>query len=393
MNRIVIVLLPLFAIVGCSDPTTVDDVNVELVDAYPDMPDFDQPVAMVYDATNRRWYVAEREGNVLWFDDDADSSSARTALDFSDSVDSVGANSGLLSIAIPPTFGTAAQLYLSYINDDSELVISRLTSADNGRTFNRLAEEQLLTVPQDPDNDKSHGGNMLFGPDGFLYVGFGDGGEADDDSNPARDNRSLLGKMIRIDPSSATPYAIPADNPFASTSPVLCEDGEGSANCPEIFAWGFRNPWRWSFDATFDTLWLGDVGESSFEEINQVEPGLDYGWNIREGSDCHNPSSGCRSAGFTDPVAEYDHTVGQSVIGGYVYRGTDVDNLNGIYVFADYVTGTVSGLFEDDNGDLEAESLISQTGLSIVSFAEDPDNELYLLDYSGGRIHRIENAD
>lgn len=395
----------LLFVVGCSDDvsesglaTPDGDVSIVLVEAYPDLPAFDEPVAMAYDIEGERWYVAERSGRVLWFRDDPEvSDDPRLALDISREVQSTPPEAGLLGLALHPEFAVNRELFLSFtrepvIGDRLFSQISRFFSSNQGRTFERLSEEQILTVIQDFDNH--NGGNIAFDADGLLYAGFGDGGdsgdpdELDDPNERAQDTTNLLGTIIRIDIDGNAPYEIPEGNPFSNQPP--CVQGFGSADCPEIFAWGFRNPWRWSFDARVGNLWAGDVGEDRFEEIDRVEVGLNYGWPIREGANCNRPETDCRTRGLEDPVFEYGRALGQSVTGGIVYRGTDVEDLEGVYLFGDFLSGRLWGLFQDTDEDFSAQVLIDNTGLAIVSFAEDADNELYLLDYSGGRIYKVE---
>jgi glucose/arabinose dehydrogenase len=171
---------------------------------------------------------------------------------------------------------------------------------------------------------------------------------------------------------------------------AVCTQGYGAAPCPEIFAWGLRNPWRLSFDKDTGKLWAGDVGQNAWEEIDVIEPGGNYGWNVREGAHCFNPPTDCATS-FTDPITEYDHSVGSSVTGGYVYRGRDVANLAGWYVFGDFISGRIFAIEESSAPGVEPTELVDSS-LAIVSFAEDNDGELYVLDYSEGTIHRIENG-
>jgi hypothetical protein len=205
----------------------------------------------------------------------------------------------------------------------------------------------LLTVDQPFSNH--NGGNLVFGPDGLLYAGLGDGGSSGDPQDNAQNTRTLLGKMLRIDVSAGTGYTIPASNPFAANS--RCTTGNGSDPCPEIFAFGFRNPWRFSFDRATGELWVGDVGQGAWEEVDRVVAGGNYGWRFREGAHCFEPASGCPTAHdgqpLIDPVAEYDHATGESITGGYVYRGTANPALVGRYVFADFISGR---LFAHDPG-------------------------------------------
>ena len=184
---------------------------------------------------------------------------------------------------------------------------------------------------------------------------------------------------------SAVPYAIPTGNAFTSTN-AFCDQGFGSAPCPEIFAWGFRNPWRFSFDSLTGRLWVGDVGQSEWEEVDVVVAGANYGWNDREGAHCFDPPSGCANT-FTEPMTEYDHSLGASITGGYVYRGAAIPDLDGWYVFADFISGRLFAVPEDSPVGVTALEL-SATGLSIASFGEANDAELFVVHY-GGTIHQI----
>jgi uncharacterized repeat protein (TIGR03806 family) len=222
---------------------------------------------------------------------------------------------------------------------------------------------------------------IAFGPDGYLYVGLGDGGGAGDVLNHAQDTNSFFGKFLRIDVDHGSPYSIPADNPFAW----------GSGGKPEIFAWGFRNPWRWSFDGATGLLWAGDVGQSNWEEIDVVRKGQNYGWRIREGEHCYPPGSSCSTAGLIDPIVEYDHSQGFAVTGGYVYRGTALQGLVGSYLYADFGSGNVWSVpaSAGDPGQPSPTPVkLLASGKNISSFGQDLDGELYVADLNGG-IYKI----
>jgi glucose/arabinose dehydrogenase len=267
---------------------------------------------------------------------------------------------------------------------DSPLVsrVDRLTSTDGGLTLDPVTQISILSVDQDFGNH--NGGNLAFGPDGYLYMGFGDGGSGGDPNNHAQTTNNLLGTIIRIDVDSGVPYAIPVDNPFAGNP--TCSQGSGPAACPEIFAFGFRNPWRWSFDRATGDLFVGDVGQSSFEEIDRVTNGNNYGWNIREGANCFNASA-CVTAGLIDPIHEYGRSEGTSVTGGYVYRGTDIPALTGSYVFADFTTGRIWAI-DSSAQNLVGSDLLIDSSLNIASFGQSNAGELYIVHF-GGTLHRI----
>ncbi len=362
-------------------PTEV--TGIDQVVAFPNLPAISQPVALRQapgDAS--RWYLVEKGGRVLRFANAPDVSSYDVFVDIDARVNSSANEAGLLGIAFHPDFASNGEVYLSYTATGLTSRISRFTSPDGGLTLDPASEEILLTLNQPYSNH--NGGNILFGPDGYLYIGFGDGGSAGDPGDRAQNTQNLHGSMLRIDVDSGSPYGIPGDNPFAPNA--LCSDGDGTAPCPEIYAWGLRNPWRWSFDSATGDLWLGDVGQNAWEEVDIVELGGNYGWRCREGAHDYNTSGVC-PAGLIDPVIEYSHGVGNSITGGYVYRGAAVAELSGRYVFAD-LNGKIFAAVDDGAGGYDYETLLS-TGQSIVSFAEDENGELLYLDYGANVIRKI----
>lgn len=272
---------------------------------------------------------------------------------------------GTLGLAFAPDYEESREFYVYYSKGDPRrTVLSRFTS--DGATADRSSEQELLEIAQPFGNH--NGGSLAFGPDGMLYIGVGDGGSGGDPQGNGQNTNTLLGTILRIDVSgSGDVFAIPADNPFAAS---------GS---PEIFAYGFRNPWRFSFDSETGDLWVGDVGQVTLEEIDLVEIGGNYGWNIMEGSRCYNAES-CDTDGLILPRAEYTHEFGCSVTGGRVYRGDQMPELVGWYVYGDFCTGNVWAF---DTTDLESEPvLIAQTGLPISSFGVDADGELLLVTFA-----------
>ena len=275
---------------------------------------------------------------------------------------------------------------MSYTRAGPVSYLSRFTSTDNGETLDPLTEDVVLTAIQPAANH--NGGDVHFGPDGLLYIGFGDGGGAGDPFRNAQDETTLHGAIVRIDVDVAGDYEIPPGNPNAANA--RCVQGSGSAPCPEIFAWGLRNPWRFSFDTVTGKLWAGDVGQGDWEEIDVIEVGENYGWNVREGAHCFNPSTGC-STDFRDPITEYDHSLGSSVTGGFVYRGTAIPDLVGWYVFGDFISGQLFGIPENSADGVVPDQLLN-TPHGIVTFATGEDGELYFADYFVGTIHRIEPA-
>lgn len=285
---------------------------------------------------------------------------------------------GLLSIAFPP--GTSSRFYANYTDQAGDTVVSRFSvGADPDRAL-EASEEVVLRLPQPFANH--NGGQLAFGPDGYLYIGTGDGGSAGDPGNRAQDPAELLGKMLRIAvEGAAAPYAVPTSNPFVGSPGYR----------PEIWALGLRNPWRFAFDRLTGDLWIADVGQGSWEEINfqpAASPGGEnYGWRIREGSHCFDPDP-CGTAGLTDPVAEYDHGQGCSVTGGFVYRGVASPTLEGIYFYGDFCSGRIWALA--GAGEASRSGLAAATDMRIAAFGEDEQGELYVADYFAGRLVRID---
>ena len=396
-----ILLISLSVLVACGGgggggnrpgpPPEPDPLVLELQQVFAGL-SFSAPMAMLQAPGDPdHWYVVERAGRV-WRFQAIDGVTNRTLVtDISDRVSTAG-EGGLLGMAFHPDFSLNGRLFLSYTGTAGPVLESRLsefTSTDGGLTAEPVTEAILLTVLQDQANH--NGGHIAFGPDGFLYFGLGDGGGANDPLDRAQDTTNLLGAMLALDIDAFQPYTFPATNPF-SANPV-CTQGLGSAGCPEIYAWGLRNPWRFSFDRVTGDLWLGDVGQGDWEEIDIIEVGNNYGWPIREGAHC-NPNvypddDSCDSTGLTDPVAEYSHDIGRSITGGYVYRGSAIPDLVGQYLFGDFITGRIWRLVDNGAG-FDLEEMID-SGLSIASFAEQSDGTLYVLDIGGG-IYRIVSA-
>lgn len=296
-------------------------------------------------------------------------------LDIHNQVD-FGGEKGLLGLAFHPNYSQNRRFFLNYdhvLSGQMQTVIAEFqTSPSNPNQADPTSERILFTVNQPFPNHK--GGQLTFGPDGFLYIGLGDGGSAGDPLGNGQSLQTLLGKMLRIDvdhTSLGLPYAIPSDNPFLN-----------GTDRGEIWAYGLRNPWRFSFDVPSGRLFAGDVGQDRFEEIDILQKGGNFGWNIMEGLHCFQPASGCNMTGLILPIAEYDHSQGDAVIGGYVYRGTVIPQLVGTYLFGDFQTGTIWGLRENPPGTWTRTQLLS-TGKNISSFGRDDAGELYVLDYSG----------
>jgi uncharacterized repeat protein (TIGR03806 family) len=334
------------------------------------------------------WYVVEQDGLVKRFNA-ASPTSTTTFIDMSGRV-TAGGEMGLLGMAFHPNFPTDKRVFLSYTASVSGQLVSRISSFvsnDSGVTLDPASESILLVINQPEANH--NGGNIAFGADGYLYIGIGDGGGGGDvhgtDGNGQR-LTTMLGKMLRIDIDTA-PYGIPAGNPFAQNAKCPAA-GRASGECPEIYAWGFRNPWRWSFDRATNELWLADVGQSQWEEVNKVTLGGNYGWRCREGAHDYNSAGTPMCAGQTliEPVTEYDHSLGNSITGGYVYRGPQNSNFTGQYIFGDFGSGRIWAV-PNDATPTRAPTLVLDTSLNIASFAQGNDGELYVVDYSA--LYRV----
>jgi glucose/arabinose dehydrogenase len=373
--------------VGGSTPLPSGETTPQIAvgDAFPSL-SFTSPTTLKQapgDAS--RWFVAEKSGVIRVFDNDPASDTAGVFLDISDLTDAAG-EGGLLGFAFHPDFPVTPEVYVSYTRAGLVSYLSRFSSTDIGESLDPLAEDVVLTVIQPASNH--NGGDVHFGPDGLLYIAFGDGGGAGDPFRNGQDETTLHGAVVRIDVDVAGDYDIPIDNPNAANA--RCAQGSGSAPCPEIFAWGLRNPWRFSFDPVTGKLWVGDVGQSDWEEIDVVEVGENYGWNVREGAHCYSPPSGC-ATNFRDPITEYDHSLGSSVTGGFVYRGAAIADLAGWYVFGDFASGRIFAIPENSVDGAVPNQLLDTTH-GIVTFATGEDGELYFIDYFVGTIHRLEPA-
>lgn len=363
-------------------PASSTTPQVMLVDAFPKLT-FDQPVALLQNPVDaQRWYVVERGGRVRTFAG-ADADTASVFLDLSGSVATQG-EGGLLNMAFDPEFSNNGRIYVDYTRPGSGAAvltthISRFVTTGGVTVIDPAGEEVLLSVAQPYDNH--NGGWIAFGPvDGLLYIGLGDGGSAGDPHGNGQDTHTLLGAILRIDVSgSGSGYTTAYDNPFY-------ESAEGR---PEIFAWGFRNPWRGSFDAQSGDLWIGDVGQDKWEEVDLVAVGGNYGWNIMEGDHCYPPSvTDCDRSGLTPPIAEYAHDVGEAMTGGYVYRGTAIAGLAGDFIYGDFESGRIWRLVNAAGGGTESRLLLD-SGLQVVSFGQDGEGEIYVIDFVGGHIYRM----
>ncbi len=298
-----------------------------------------------------------------------------------------GAEQGLLGLAFHPDFKHNGKFYIDFTKADGATAIDEYHVSSDPDRANAATAHRILTIGQPYANH--NGGGIAFGKDGYLYIGMGDGGGAGDPGNRARNINSLLGKMLRIDingKSGGRQYRIPASNPYV-----------GRPGRDEIWSIGLRNPWRWSFDRVKGDLWIGDVGQSRYEEIDRASVtqakklgrGADYGWRVVEGLKCYKPSSGCSTGGKAKPLVVYSHKQGCSVVGGYVYRGSAIPALAARYVFGDFCSGSIWSIPRTAAAPA-TKVLLKSTSLSISSFGEDEHGELYVVDLAGGAIYRFE---
>lgn len=316
----------------------------------------------------KRLFVVERAGRIRIVQEGK--LLEQPFLDITSRVRSAGQEQGLLGLAFHPAYTKNGRYFLHYTRaQDGASVVSEFQVSDQPNVS--TASERVLLVIPDP-YPNHNGGMVEFGPDGFLYIALGDGGAGGDPENRGQNLQELLGKLLRIDVDRGALYAIPSDNPFAT-----------SGGRPEIYAWGFRNPWRFSFDRLTGQLWAGDVGQNKWEEIDIVQLGGNYGWRIMEGTHCYAPPVGCPTKGLIGPVAEYQNDGTRcSIIGGYVYRGSGTSTLQGTYVYGDFCSGEIFGLREG------SQRTVLSTSLPISSFGQDQSGEVYVVGLNG-TVHRI----
>lgn len=328
-----------------------------------------------------RLFVVEKRGQIRIVQNGAVLATA--FLDISARVRSQGSEQGLLGIAFAPDYASSGYFYVNYTNSAGNTVISRFRVSGDPNLANAASEEIVLTIAQPFTNH--NGGKLAFGPDGYLYIGMGDGGSGGDPQNLAQNPNSLLGKMLRIDVNPTATnrtYAIPASNPFLTS-----RDPQNQVR-DEIWALGLRNPWRFSFDRLSGDLYIADVGQSEFEEVNfqrfNSRGGENYGWSILEGRNVFKPGD---TKGLTLPVTGYDHTQGSSITGGFVYRGPVVSALHGAYLYADFVNGKIWGVKR--NGTSWQPTQLIDSPYNISTFGEDEVGNLYIADFSNGGIYQI----
>lgn len=340
-----------------------------------------RPVAITH-AGDTRLFITEQRGTVAIYD--GTSILPTPFLDIRNIVGSVASEQGLLSVAFHPRYAENGFFYVNYTDLAGDTIVARYSVMPGDPNRADITTARVLLRIEQPFANHN-GGQLQFGPDGYLYIGMGDGGSGGDPGNRAQNLGDLLGKMLRIDVDSGNPYGIPPSNPFVNTN--------GARD--EIWSYGLRNPWRFTFDRATGDLWIADVGQGSREEVN-FQPatsvgGENWGWRLMEGTRCFNPVSNCNNGTLVTPVIDYGHENGAcSVTGGYVYRGTRFARLAGTYIYGDFCNGVIWGAARNVMGGFTSRVLLD-VSFFVSTFGEDIAGELYVADYGNGRLFHIES--
>ena len=342
-------------------------------------PQLDRPLHVTHAGDGSgRLFVVEKPGRIIILRDGQPLPAP--FLDIQGVVGSNGSEQGLLGLAFHPRYRENGRFFVNYTDRNGDTVVAEYRASGDPDVADPSTARQLLALDQPAANH--NGGHLLFGPDGYLWIGTGDGGGAGDRFGNGQNRQALLGKMLRIDVDTGDPYGIPADNPHAN----------GGDTRPEIWAIGLRNPWRYTFDRATNDLWIADVGQNAYEEVNVhragSQGGENYGWPIMEGMHCFPAGRACDTAPYVMPVGEYGRDGGCSITGGYVYRGSQYPELAGLYLFGDFCTGKLWSLDEPTPGDWRMVELLD-TPLQISSFGEDEAGELYVTSFHDNRVHRV----
>ena len=352
--------------------------------AFPNI-SFSRPVDLQHpgDGSDLLFVLEQHTARIQVFENNPTTDVKSVFLDLASKVRTNGNEEGLLGLAFHPNYENNGYFYVYYsASSPRRSVIERYEVSSSPEQADEGSGQIILEIPQSASNH--NGGQLAFGPDGYLYISLGDGGDQGDPDDNGENPQTLLGSILRIDVdniSGGNNYGIPADNPFV---------GNGMGYQEEIYAYGFRNPWRMSFDSETGELWVGDVGQGSLEEIDVVIKGGDYGWNYMEGSNCYSPSNNCQANNPLLPIWEYGRSDGRSVTGGYVYRGSRLPALYGKYIYADYDFGNIWSLNRDGNSSV-SNSFLLEAAFKIPAFGVDADNELYILGFDG-KIHQFKQS-
>lgn len=375
------ILLPILAILISCNPQNKKTSDI-YEEAFPNLTfEFPVDIQSPKDGTNRI-FVLSQPGVIYVFENDRVVTEKKVFLDISSKV-LYGGEMGLLGLAFHPNYKENGFFYLDYTTDNPRRTVISRFQVSNADPYDAdpSSEKVILEVEQPYENH--NGGQISFGPDGYLYISLGDGGSGGDPLNAGQDLHNLLGKLLRIDVDSnedGKNYSIPEDNPFKGNTGGFKE---------EIYAYGLRNVWRFSFDKQ-NRLWAADVGQNKWEEINLIEKGKNYGWRIMEGKHCYNPETDCDTTGIVLPVWEYGHDDmgGFSITGGFVYEGNSTPALKGKYIYADYVSGRIWQLEFVNN--LVSNKMLIDTELTIATFGVDENSELYFSDYKDkGKLYKF----
>ncbi len=363
-----------------TEPVALEPQPVMAIQLAPIVGGFERPTFLTH-AGDERLFVSEQVGRISIIENGQ--VLPTLFLDIQDRVGSEALEQGLLSFVFDPDYTLNGSFYVNYTDLSGNTIISRFqVNPNDPNTADALSEQRIMFLSQPFGNH--NGGQIHFGPDGYLYIGMGDGGSGGDPQNQGQNPATLLGALLRIDVNGTESYTVPSDNPFVN-DPTQAD---------EIWAYGLRNPWRFSFDHQTGDLYLSDVGQRIWEEINfqpaNSRGGENYGWNILEGNHCYD-SETCDPTGTVLPVAEYSHDSGCSITGGYVYRGNQFPALTANYFFADYCTGIVWSLFRQTDGSW-LQNVVLESGHTVSSFGEDSSGELYLLDHASGDVVQIQPA-
>ena len=370
------------AVAPTPEPRPLRSLDVE--PAFPNI-SLQRMVHLTYSSENDgRLFVVLQPGRIVFFEDRPDAEDVHTFMDIRERVSDRGNEEGLLGLAFDPDYESNGYFYVYYsAANPRRSIISRFSVDPNDPDLaDPASETEIMVVPQPYSNH--NGGHLVFGPDGYLYVGLGDGGSANDPEGNGQDRTTLLGTILRIDVStldSLGRYSVPPDNPFAD---------EGGGVRPEIWAYGLRNPWRFNFDPDTGDLWAADVGQNAWEEVDVIRPGANYGWNVMEGAHCtprrgltgllRGSSAECDRSGLELPVVEYGRGDGCSITGGYVYRGERLPSLVGAYVYGDFCSGKIWAL-RAESGAVVEHKLLVDSSLSLSAFGENPAGDLFMLSF------------
>lgn len=377
---IVIVIVAAFAF-GQDWFQTRNDTPIEV--AFPHL-SFMRPVDLQHAGdSSGRLFIVEQRGRIFVFPNEASVPEAEVFLDIRSRVFSRGNERGLLGLAFHPDYAANGYLFVNYTAENPKRTVIARFQVDSTHVNRGDVNSEVVLLEIDQPYGNHNGGQIAFGPDGYLYIALGDGGSAGDPEQRSKNPAELLGSILRIDvdhPADGKNYGIPADNPFV---------GNTSGYHEEIYAYGLRNPWRFSFDPDTGQLWAGDVGQNRREEVDIIVNGGNYGWDVMEGNDCFEPRFRCDKEGLIPPVWEYGRRQGGSITGGYVYRGERRPELVGSYIYADYVSGRIWALRQ---GEEVENTLLMDSDLNISSFGVDANRELYFCAFDG-KIYRFASQD